>query len=220
MSVVAIIAQSWFAGAGGSGGGSDATRHDVHRASNDPAGVAQTTAGDRETIARIRAGNSAEFDALVLRVFPLLSRVATRLVGSRADGEEIAQEILGRVWIHRETLPGKVPLTVYLLGAVRRRALNTIRDRRTADRFQAELPAMVALPTPDASLIANERHEQILSALNALTPRHRLAVELRYGAVASYAEISAALGVSSRAAEQIVRRALVSLRRELGEIDL
>jgi RNA polymerase sigma-70 factor, ECF subfamily len=232
MSVAAVIAQSWWAGAEGGGdggrdrgGGGHGDRnvpagHNVQQAETDAAGLSHATAADRACVARIRAGDSAEFDALVLRVFPLLSRVAARLAGSTADGEEIAQELLCRAWIQRETLPDAVPLTVYLLSAVRRRALNAIRDRQTAEQFQGELPGTMLSPATDADVIASERRAHILGALGALTPRHRLAVELRYGAVVSYAEVGAALGVSDRAAEQIVRRALAALRRALGEIDL
>lgn len=221
MSVVAVIAQSWFASAGGGSGSDDVwAGGGAPREKSGRQNPVVASDDDRTSVSRIRAGDSAEFDALVRRVFPLLSRVAARLVGSGPDGEEVAQDVLCRVWIQRDALPDNVPLTVYLLSAVRKRALNVLRDRRTADRFRGELPAPAMFPATDADVIANERRAEVVQSLNALTPRHRLAVELRYGALASYHEIGAALGVSDRAAEQIVRRALLSLRRALGEIDL
>jgi len=219
MSVAAVIAQSWWASQNNSGD----ERAARPRAAHSPGGdVPRTTAtpADVTRVAQIRSGESGAFDALVLETFPLLSRVAGRLAGSAGDGEEIAQDVLCSVWIKRESLPDTVPLTVYLLTAVRRRALNLVRDRQTIARHRDTVTATPARPEADAQLIAGERNARIRDALDGLSPRHRLAIEMRYGAVASFAEIGAALNVSARAAEQIVRRALGALRQRLGDIDL
>jgi RNA polymerase sigma-70 factor (ECF subfamily) len=210
-----LIAESWWAsGPGGHSGGNPPAARPRSGAED-----AAATPNDHAIAARIRAGDVATFDALVLETFPILTRVAARLTGSITDGEEIAQDVLFRLWMRRDTLRPATTLTVYLLAAVRNRALNWVRDHRTAARHLATgmIPVPSPPPSPDAGPVEDERRRRVTQALEALVPRHRLAVELRYGAQASFAEVGAALGVSDRAAEQILRRAVLALRRTLGE---
>ena len=53
---------------------------------------------DDELMARIAAGDRPAFDALVDRHLPRCLRLAERVVGSRAEAEEVAQEFFLRVW--------------------------------------------------------------------------------------------------------------------------
>lgn len=217
MTVAAIIQDLWWASARASddrsGEGASGRRRAV-------ATHAEAPSDDEPIVARLRAGDAVAFDEVVRANFPLLSRVATRLTGSIADGEEVAQEVLFRIWMRRETLRVSSTLTVYLLSAVRNRALNVVRDREVAERHQlhfGETADHELTTSPETNMLDLERRRRVARALAALAPRHRLAVELRYGARASFLEVGATLGISGAAAEQLVRRAVVALRRLLGE---
>ena len=55
---------------------------------------------DEALMAAIAAGDQVAFARLVERHLARTVGLATRLMGSRADGEEIAQEAFARVWSH------------------------------------------------------------------------------------------------------------------------
>jgi RNA polymerase sigma factor (sigma-70 family) len=59
--------------------------------------------------------------------------------------------------------------------------------------------------------------EEVLEAVRALSPRHRAAIALRYGADLSYRQIGRALGISEAAALMATRRALAILRSRLSQ---
>jgi RNA polymerase sigma-70 factor (ECF subfamily) len=214
MTIAAIIHDMWWAGGREADDASGAFTGPRRVRDDDP-----SSAPDDPQLARLRAGDDSAFDDIVRTTFPMLSRVAARFVGSIADGEEVAQEVLFRLWVQRESVRPKTSLTIYLLGAVRNRALNVVRDRQTAERHSTAVLEVMrpASAVPDALLLETERRQAVARALSALMPRHRLAVELRYGARLSFAEVGVVLGVSDRGAEQIVRRAVLALRRSLGE---
>src|ERR1700753_2685612 len=55
---------------------------------------------DEVLMAAIAVGDQQAFSRLVERHLARTVGLATRLMGSRADGEEIAQEAFARVWSH------------------------------------------------------------------------------------------------------------------------
>jgi RNA polymerase sigma factor (sigma-70 family) len=78
-----------------------------------------------------------------------------------------------------------------------------------ADRFA---PNEVAIDLGDRL-----RTDEVLEAVRSLSPRHRAAIALRYGADLSYRQVGQALGISEAAALMAVRRALANLRRRLSQ---
>ena len=58
---------------------------------------------------------------------------------------------------------------------------------------------------------------EILDAVRSLSPRHRAAIALRYGADLDFRQVGQALGISESAASMLVHRALVNLRTRLSK---
>jgi len=60
------------------------------------------------------------------------------------------------------------------------------------------------------------RTDEVLAAVHALSPRHRVVLSLRFGADLSYRSIGQSLGISEAAALMATRRALSNLRARLS----
>jgi RNA polymerase sigma-70 factor (ECF subfamily) len=156
-------------------------------------------------------------NALVLAHFEGLARYAECLLHSRDDAEDVAQDVLARVWNHHAEWMPATSVQAYLLGAVRNRVIDM--RRRVSSRarrdvqFQGEHP--VALP-PDALLSDAEEEAVLRNAIAQLSDRWREVIALRYEQQIAFREIGRILGISEDAAKKLARRAVAELRRSLG----
>jgi RNA polymerase sigma-70 factor, ECF subfamily len=175
---------------------------------------------DARLVSRVRAGDAQAFDAVVVTHFPLMVRYASTLVPSRDDAEDVAQGVLARVWRLRESWRVTSTIRTYLLSAVRNEASNRRRTMHADAERQAALlhevqvrSAVWGIGGEDA--LANR--EQVAGLLAILAPKRREALVLRYGAGLTYAEVGHVMGLTPKAAEQVVLRALGTLRQRVAE---
>ena len=119
--------------------------------------------------------------------YPRLCWLGFLLTGSRAEGEELAQEALVRIWWRWQ--PG----------------------RRPAD------PRARPAEAPPAG---TERAMVLWEAVQALPPRQRAVLVLRYREDLTEAEVARLLGVPVGTVTSASHRALARLRQRLGSYDL
>jgi RNA polymerase sigma-70 factor (ECF subfamily) len=181
-----------------------------------------------EWIEGIGRGDVAAFEAMVRAYGPRLARFAVGLLGSREDAEDIAQDVLWRVWEGRGAWRPTVSLRAYLFTAVRNRALNLLQRGRIRARYQAAMQhraqhdaELQEIANPAAALEEEEERVAVTTALRrafaGLTERQQSAVRLRYEHGLTFPEVAAALAVSLSAAEKIVARAIRALRAGMRE---
>ena len=89
---------------------------------------------ERDWIEGIGRSDVGAFEAMVRTYGPQLARFAVGLLGSREDAEDIAQDVLWRVWDGRGAWRPTVSLRAYLFTAVRNRALNLLQRGRIRAR--------------------------------------------------------------------------------------
>jgi RNA polymerase sigma-70 factor (ECF subfamily) len=145
--------------------------------------------------------------------YPRVVAVAARVLGSRDQAEDVAQEVFlsfGRSSVPAAEAPG------WLSVAAAHTALNQLRSgrRRTAREEAAGDPAAVSPDVADAVVAAEERR-RVRAALGRLPRRQAVALVLRHSGL-SYAEVAAALDLSPGSVGTIVRRAESALRKELN----
>ncbi len=143
-----------------------------------------------------------------------LVRTAAVLVGDFATAEDVVQDSLiatHRMWWQLRDTSRALP---YLRRAVINKSRSVLRHRVVADRH---LPAPAPeLPSAEESALAVVERSAVLAALDALPPRQREVVVLRYYADLSEAETAAALGISKGAVKSHTSRAKDCLRAVLG----
>lgn len=177
-------------------------------------------AGDAALLEAHRAGRSAEaFNTLVRRHGPGVVRAAERVVGNRADAQDVSQ----RVFLELSRFRGRVTgtLTAWLRAVSRNTALAFLRAkrRRLKHELQAAKPEAVPPPSPPAV------DEGLTAALAQLPPELGQAVRLRYLDGYTQQEAAELAGVprgtlSRRAAEGVrVLRAILFGEDEGGERD-
>ena len=150
-------------------------------------------------------GIDEEFDRFVKASFVGLCRTGYLICGDRQRAEDAAQEALQRA--HRHWRRVSDPL------AYTRRALSTILIDQSRRPWRREVPteASPERPLADASLAVDDRDE-MLRALDGLSPRQRGCVVLRFYQDLSVAETAAALGIAEGTVKRATSDAMHALR--------
>jgi RNA polymerase sigma-70 factor (ECF subfamily) len=172
---------------------------------------------DRELLDRLRQGDRDAFDAVFRAHYPTLVGVAERIVGERAVGEEVAQDVMLELWRRHETISVDESLRAYLVRAARNRALNHLRHERmkirTAPRAAGETVTQAEAPS---RLAEEEIQAAVRRAVDGLPERCREVFELSRGQGLRYAEIASVLGISVKTVEAQMGKALRVLRERLA----
>ena len=171
---------------------------------------------ESELLARLREGNESAFDAIFREQYPGLVVVGTRLLGERALAEEIAQDVLLELWRRRETLVLTGPIRAYLQQATRNRALNRLRQARTAQRGEVYVRGPSESPAADSRAISGELAAAVVRAIASLSEPQREVFEMNRTRGLTYGEIADLLGISVKSVEARMGRALKQLREQLA----
>ena len=145
--------------------------------------------------------------------YPRVVAVAARVLGSRAEAEDVAQEVF--LSFSRSSVPAG-EATGWLCVAAAHTALNHLRSgRRRTAREQAVRSGDEAV-APDVAdvVVALDDRRRVRAALERLPRRQAVALVLRHSGL-SYAEVAAALDLSAGSVGTTVRRAETALRKEL-----
>ncbi len=130
-------------------------------------------------VERARAGDGRAFDRLMLETQERVVRLAWRLLGSREDARDAAQEVFVRVYRHLDRFRAGHDFRAWLY----RITVNVCRDAARRRRREPLAMASVADPAERAvaedALLDAERWGRVLQALASLPPRERAALILR-----------------------------------------
>ena len=162
-------------------------------------------------------GEHAEVELLFRRHSAALYRYLVQLTGSEDVAADAVQETFLRLL---RTQPEDRAPRAWLFHV----STNLVREwARTASRRDTLLraaPSDAATGEPpedaDRDLLARERHEIVLRALEPLQERDRIALLMRQAGF-SHAEIGRELGVATTSVGQIVARALLKVSRTLSD---
>ena len=155
-----------------------------------------------------------DLEAVFRRDYPLVVAVAARVLGSREQAEDVAQEVF--LSFGRSAVPAG-EARGWLSVAAAHTALNALRSgRRRATREEAVASAEpVVVPDVADAVVALEERRRVRDALGRLPRTQSVALVLRHSGL-SYAEVAAALDLSPGSVGTTVRRAETALRKELS----
>ncbi len=172
---------------------------------------------ESDVLARLRGGDHTAFDALFREWYPAVVRAANRILHEPDVSEELAQEVFLELWRRRETLPDGSSIPGYLLQAVRNRALNHLRHLQVRRKTQSLVEALSEpAEQADAEAQAGELAIAIRNAITELPPRTREVFLLSRERHLRYSEIAEQLGITVKAVEANMSRALRQLRERLS----
>jgi RNA polymerase sigma-70 factor (ECF subfamily) len=185
------------------------------------------TQTDQQLLAKAQNGDTAAFEALIVRYEKLIYTIAYRFFNNREDAWDISQEALLKIYRSLDKCRNGAGFKSWAATIVTNACIDESRRRKarqaeSLDGFyededgarELELPSDET--TPDEALVRKESGEEIKAALRALTEEHRALIILRdiYGF--SYAEIAEQRGLRLGTVKSGISRARDSLKKLLS----
>lgn len=181
------------------------------------AGAAEGRVGGKERVTvsgSVRGGVRADLDEIFRRDYQRVVAVAARVLGSRDQAEDVAQDVF--LSFGRSSVPAG-EARGWLSVAAAHTALNLLRSgRRRASREETAAAADDPVVSDVAEAVVTlEERSRVRAALARLPRKHAVALVLRHSGL-SYADVAAALDLSPGSVGTTVRRAESALRKELN----
>src|SRR5689334_20880007 len=139
-----------------------------------------------------------------------------RMTNDRATAEELTVDVFHDVWRRASTYdPSGGSVIGWIMNQARSRAIDRLRyeqRKKRVDRDVGRPPTAVAAPDPEELLGVNDQGRIVRSALEALTPAERQAVEAAFFGELTYREVATRLDQPLGTVKTRIRSALAKLR--------
>lgn len=195
-----------------------------------PAAAPALRMDESSLIRAAQAGDERAFEGLVRLHDQGVLRLATNLLRSAEDANDVYQEAFLRVFKNLRAFRFDCSFHTWLYRIVTNLCLDAMRRKKT----RREEPAQVATVDgvvdrmerveerrvqgdPRRNLMNVELQERIQGVLTGLTPRERLVFEMRHYQGMRLRAIGEALGTSEEAAKNCLFRATQKMRAALGD---
>ncbi len=174
------------------------------------------------------AGDQLAFETLVQRYNTPLFNFVYRFLGDYDKACDILQHVFIQLHTSLPTLRTDKPLKAWLFQVARNRSLDELR-RKHAIHFSElettndddEVSPLAAIPDngplPEELAERNDLQKHLQAAINALPPKFRAVVTLRYASQLSFSEIGHALKMPEATAKTYFQRAKPLLRTALTQ---
>lgn len=182
-------------------------------------------AAPTEALLRLYANGDVEASRLLAaRLLPRILSHATRMLGNRAEAEDVAQEAMLRLWkIAPEWRTGEAKVTTWLYRVTGNLCTDRLRKRRGVGLDEVPEPEDDRA-SPAEQMQERARADALQNALSRLPERQAQAVILRHIEELSNPQIAEIMDISVEAVESLIargKRALTAdLTRQRAELGL
>src|SRR5262245_37404969 len=167
---------------------------------------------DDQVMRRIALGEEAALRTLIARHEVRVFRFIQRLVGDRAEAEELTNEVFTEVWRNASRFQGRSTPQTWILSIAHHRAVSLLRKRREQP-WDEERASDIADTDDDPETAVQKRDKSAIMrrCMEALSPEHREIVDLVYYHELSIAEAADVTGIP----ENTVKTRMFYARRRL-----
>lgn len=159
----------------------------------------------------VDGGVRADLDEIFRREYRLVVGVATRVLGSADQAEDVAQEVF--LSFSRSSVP-EHEARGWLCVAAAHTALNLLRSGRRRTTREERAAGDVTVPDVADAVVTLDERRRVRAALAELPRTQSIALVLRHSGL-PYAEVAAALDLAPGSIGTTIRRAEAALRKEL-----
>lgn len=190
-----------------------------------PRAAAASPQGDAELVRAMAAGDSgAALTRFYERFAGAVMALLLRMLGSRAEAEELLQEVFMELWRRAgQYEPGRAAVSTWVITIARSRALDALRARarRGGDMHTPAEEMFMAAPTetrPDQMIASSLRSAAVHRALAEISDTQREVLELSYFEGLSHGEIAERLSLPVGTVKSRILGAMKTLRAVLAPV--
>jgi RNA polymerase sigma-70 factor (ECF subfamily) len=173
----------------------------------------EETRADVALLERIAARDERALAQLYDRHARLLFGLILRVLRSRADAEDVLQEVFVQAWTKTETYNASLGSPAgWLIGIARNRAIDRLRTNAVRIRAVEQAPETPPVKTPESHAAAGERRREVVRALAELPPEQRELIEHAYFEGLTQSELAERFNLPLGTVKTRVRTGLTTLR--------
>ncbi len=181
-----------------------------------------TGLNDNEIISKVLNGDQAAFAGLVNRYQNYVFTLTLRMIKSREDAEEVAQDIFIKAYRSLSNFRGEAKFSTWLYTIVNTSCITFLRKKKLEVYSLDSEKVFEAADSLDSGMRANQveqksRSVMVTNAINLLSPDDAQVITLFYKAEQSLEEIATALGIEVNAAKVRLHRARTRLKEKMQE---
>ena len=171
---------------------------------------------NKKVICEIRSGDEKAFRVLYELYFFKVSNYAYKLLHSREDAREIAQDVFVKLWNKRCELDPEQSISGLIFRIAKFLAIDKIRKEVRAIKTSSISEAFeVEEKSLEADYLTNELHSIYLGIVEKLPVKRKLIFQLSRNSRLSHIEIAQELNISIKTVEAQIRLALQQIREEI-----
>ena len=174
---------------------------------------------DRELIQRMASKDANALDAFYSRYNRLAFSLIFRILGNRADAEDVLSDVFWQVWQQSSRYDSSRGKPVaWLLTISRTRAIDRLRStsrhqmETQVEEAQLDPPSSAAEPDP---FVRADVRGAVQEALQSLPEQQRIPLEMAYFQGMSHTEIAGALGQPLGTVKDRIRTGMLHLKKRL-----
>lgn len=163
-----------------------------------------------------RGGDEHAFTELARRYYRMLFQYGQRFSHNMQLIEDVIQDLLIHLWLHRATINDTPSVKFYLIKAFRHRMLKTIKLLSDETGLTDECGDMMSEFSSEEDWIGRENDlalkKQVKTAIDQLPVRQQEVIYLRFFQNLMPEEIAGLLAINAQSVSNIIQRALSNLR--------
>lgn len=176
--------------------------------------IARTGPDDAELVQAFAGGSEQAFKELVRHHQAPLYRFVWRQVRSHAEAADLCQEVFIQVFLKASSFRGESSFRTWLFQIAINRCRNHFRSRgrERLEDVEIETLPLADRPASDAAEAAQEA-KRVRVAVQALPPKQRETLELRFYQDCTFAEVAEIMSCPVGTAKANYHHAIASLRK-------
>lgn len=145
---------------------------------------------DVELLRQVAAGDARAFDELYVLYGAVVYNYLLRLVNEPVIAEDLLQDVFLAVWQGADRFRAEAKVKTWLLRIAHHQAVSWLRRHRPASSLDDATDLADDDDHIDERLVQAWQADRVRAALEALSPKHRAAIELAFAHDLPYAEIA------------------------------
>jgi len=173
---------------------------------------------DHFLLAQLQLGKEEAFDYTFRKYYKILTVQAIRFVKDQDSAQSLVQDCFVKLWEKKHELSNIEDVYSYLYFMMRNRCIDHIRNQKRAFQIQTTKLDDFIENEGEAAVDASEMSLQIWQTIAKLPDRCRKAFEYSRIDGFTYTQIANKMGISNKAVEALISRALKILRANLVDL--